>query len=92
VLSRTEVSENQSRLRVRVRNTGPKPAFLTHIDIKGTRRAFYGTDNYLWLMPGEERLIDLTILWRDPATRAEAVVTVGAWNAETRQSALAARQ
>jgi beta-mannosidase len=88
VISRKEINESQTRLRVRVRNTGSNPAFLTHFDIKGTQRAFYGTDNYFWLKPGEEKFLELMILWRDPATRDQALVTVGAWNAETQQAAL----
>jgi hypothetical protein len=70
---------------VRVRNTGASPAFDAHVDIAGTKRAFYGTDNDLWLMPGEERTMDFTVLWRDPAAHAGALVTAGAWNAELRQ-------
>jgi beta-mannosidase len=91
-VSHTRISENQSRLVVRVRNTGANPAFLTHVDIKGTKRAFYGTDNYFWLTPGEERRLEFTILWRDPPTREKALVTVGAWNAETRQEPVTSAQ
>jgi beta-mannosidase len=88
VMSRKEINESQTRVRVRVRNTGSNPAFLTHFDIKGTQRTFYGTDNYFWLKPGEELFHELLIRWDDPATRDQALVTVGAWNAETQQAAL----
>jgi hypothetical protein len=85
VVSRKDASDSESTVRVRVRNTGASPAFDAHVDIAGTKRTFYGTDNDLWLMPGEERALDYKVLWRDPATRSGASVTAGAWNAETRQ-------
>jgi beta-mannosidase len=85
VISRKDVAESESTVRVRVRNTGASPAFDAHVDIAGTKRAFYGTDNDLWLMPGEERTLDYKVRWRDPATRSSASVTASAWNAETRQ-------
>jgi hypothetical protein len=80
-ISRTDLNESESSIRVQVRNTGSRPAFDTHINIAGTRRAFYGTDNNFWLAPGEERTIDLRIQWRNPATRAKASITGEAWNA-----------
>jgi len=85
VISRKDVAESESTFRVRVRNTGTSPAFDAHVDIAGTKRAFYGTDNDLWLMPGEERTLDYKVLWRDPATRSSASVTASACNAETRE-------
>jgi len=86
VVSRKDISKSESGFRVRVRNTGTNPAFDVHVDIAGTKRAFYGTDNDLWLMAGEERTMDFKVLWRDPATRSSALVTVGAWNAVPRQA------
>ncbi len=85
VISRKDLNDSESAVRVRVRNTGASPAFDTHVNIAGTKRAFYGTDNDLWLMPGEERTLEFNILWRDPAARAGALVTAGAWNADLRQ-------
>jgi beta-mannosidase len=85
VISRKDVSDSESAVRVRVRNTGSSPAFDAHVGIAGTKRAFYGMDNDLWLMPGESRTMDFRVLWRDPSTRANALVTAGAWNAELRQ-------
>jgi beta-mannosidase len=71
---------------VRVRNTGSRPAFLTDINLEGTQRAFYGTDNFFWLPAGEERRLEFEVLWRDPDTRSKAVWTVSAWNAPTQQA------
>jgi len=62
------------------------PAFYTEINVDGTKRTFYATDNGFWLAPKEQRLIEVEVLWRDPATRDKAVFTVGAWNAETKSA------
>lgn len=76
---------NQSRIQVRIRNNGPRPAFYTEVGIEGTKRTFYASDNGFWLAPKEERRMDLHVRWRDPATRDRAMVTCGAWNADSRQ-------
>jgi beta-mannosidase len=91
VVSAKNLSANRSHLEVHVRNAGRVPAFLTHLDIAGAQRAFYATDNYFWLAPGEERTLGMEVLWRDPATRNKAEITVAAWNARTEQVALAPR-
>jgi beta-mannosidase len=82
VVAVRDEGQNRSQIRVRVRNTGSHPAFLTKIDVQGTKRAFFGTDNWFWLSAGEERSLDFEVLWRDPATRHQALLTVSAWNAE----------
>ena len=81
---------NRSAIRVRVRNSGSHPAFLTKVDVQGTKRALFGTDNYFWLAAGEERTLDFEILWRDPATRDKATLIVRAWNAERTTQAIVA--
>jgi len=86
VVSETNAGENRTRVEVRVRNTGARPAFLTDINLEGTKRAFYGTDNFFWLPAGEERRLQFEVLWRDPDTRSKAVWTVSAWNAQTQQA------
>jgi hypothetical protein len=47
-----QTASNRSRLRLRVSNTGKKPAFNTRIDIEAAPRAFYASDNFFWLAPG----------------------------------------
>ena len=86
VVSEINTGGNRSRVEVRVRNTGSRPAFLTDINLEGTQRAFYGTDNFFWLPAGEERRLEFEVLWRDPDTRSKAVWTVSAWNAPTQQA------
>ena len=68
-------------IKARVRNAGSGPAFYTEVNIDGTRRTFYATDNGFWLAPGEERLLDIHVWWREPETRSQAALTLGAWNA-----------
>ena len=72
---------NRSQIRLRLRNTGSRPAFLTHLDIQGTRRAFLATDNWFWFTSGEERSLEIEVLWQDPATRGKATLVAAAWNA-----------
>jgi beta-mannosidase len=88
LLSSRDIESNRSHLKVRLLNTGRAPAFLAQIDIQGTRRAFYATDEYFWLSPGEERDLEVEVLWRDPATRAAAKVSAWAWNAEAQAVSL----
>ena len=90
VISRKDVSDAESVVRVEVRNTGKTPAFETHVNISGTKRTFWGTDNDLWLTPGETKTIDLNVQWKDAATRGGAQVTVDAWNAGLQQAAVPA--
>jgi len=85
LIEQKPLAANRSQLRVRVKNTGAKPALVTRLDIEGAKRAFYATDNFFWLAPGEERELQVEILWRDPGQRSQAALTVGAWNAPTQR-------
>lgn len=91
MVSIKDIEAGRSRLDIHLKNIGTAPAFLTQIDIQGTRRAFYATDNFFWLSPGEERDLQVEVLWRDPATRKEAKVKAWAWNAEAQTVLAAAR-
>jgi len=71
---------DRSQLTLRVRNTGTRPAVNVQVNLDGTKRSFYGTDNFVWLEPGESRSLEFEVWWRDPATRSAATVSVGAWN------------
>lgn len=81
VLSRTADSA-----RIRVSNTGTLPAFPVQLEVDGGKRAFSATDNYFWLAPGEQRAIEVKILWR---TKPEKLcLTITAWNAAAAKEAL----
>lgn len=79
----------RSPLRVRIKNTGSKPAFNTRLDIEGAPRVFYTTDNFFWLAPDEQRELQAEVLWREPARREPAVLVVNAWNAEAQKVPIA---
>ncbi|MCY7349217.1 MAG: beta-mannosidase [Cytophagaceae bacterium] len=81
VISSKAAADDRSRIAIRVTNTGKTPAFMTQIDITGTKRAFTADDNYTWLAAGESRDIVLDVLWREPDNKRSAVVNVSAWNA-----------
>jgi beta-mannosidase len=76
------IGADRSRLIVKVRNAGRQPAVNVRVNIVGTKCSFYGTDNFFWLAAGESRDLEYQVLWRDPASRDAARLTVGAWNAE----------
>ncbi len=91
LVSHHKLEQNRSRLKIQVKNTGSTPAFFTQIDVTDTKRAFYGSDNFFWLPPGEVRSLEFSVLWRDPSTRERALVTIQAWNAETKRVAISGR-
>ncbi|QHV94146.1 glycoside hydrolase family 2 protein [Spirosoma endbachense] len=80
-LANASTAKDQSHLRVKVTNTGKVPAFMTNVDIVGTKRAIVASDNYTWLAPGESQEFTLDVIWREPETRPKATLSVGAWNA-----------
>ena len=86
VVSVHDEGANESLIQARVRNAGTQPAFYTEVNIDGTKRTFYATDNGFWLAPGEERLLDIHVWWRGPETRSKAVLILGAWNAAPQQA------
>jgi len=81
LLSANEQTDRNNHLLLRIRNIGARPAFMTEVDIEGRKRVFRASDNFFWLAPGEQRDIDLDILWRD-SVQAGASCTVRAWNAD----------
>jgi len=70
-----------SGIRIAVQNTGKLPAFMSKIDVEGTKRIFYASDNFFWLMPGEEKVIDMTLSFRENIQDKKIVLTAKAWNA-----------
>ena len=82
LVSEKFISTDRSQLRVKVTNAGNVPAFMTKIDITGIKRAFYATDNYYWLAPGENREITIEVLWRESRANKNIVLTADSWNAK----------
>ncbi|WP_084650952.1 glycoside hydrolase family 2 protein [Runella zeae] len=81
VVRHEKINAQKSRLTIRVSNQGKLPAFMTKVDIVGTKRAIVASDNYNWLAAGESREITLDVLWREPQTAAQAILNFSAWNA-----------
>ncbi|WP_336515813.1 glycoside hydrolase family 2 protein [Pollutibacter soli] len=79
LLSQKELSSTESDLVVSIKNTGPVPAFMTKVDVTGVKRAFYASDNFIWLQPGETKQITVHVLWRDKKDNAK--LELSAWNA-----------
>jgi beta-mannosidase len=84
IVSNDRGMNGRDRVRLRVRNSGAIPAFMTRVDVEGRKRVFRATDNYFWLASGEERDLELEISWREPALK-NAVCSVRAWNAATQR-------
>jgi beta-mannosidase len=80
--------DGQTHLRVKISNTGINPAFNTALDIVGEKRCFYSDDNYFWLAPGEERVMDVQIEWRERDRKNLTELSVKAWNAEAKMKRL----
>lgn len=87
------LSETESRLTVRLKNTGKQPAFMTQLDITGAKRAIVASDNYLWLQPGETRDLTADVLWpvrrRGEKPGRSVSIQVSAWNAPTQSMSIA---
>jgi len=82
ILANKSISTERSQVKIKITNTGKVPAFMTNIDIAGVKRAFYATDNYFWLAPGESREIEVNVLWREERVGKNIVLNVGAWNSK----------
>ncbi|MFT3933132.1 MAG: hypothetical protein QM726_05890 [Chitinophagaceae bacterium] len=79
ILSKKDLSATESELKVQIKNTGTVPAFMAKVDVTGVKRAFYASDNYCWLQPGEIKEISINLLWRDKKDNAN--IEASAWNA-----------
>lgn len=79
IITNKSITKNESEVKLKIKNTGKTPAFMTKIDITGVKRVFYASDNYLWLQPNETKEITMNVLWREK--KGDAVVSASAWNA-----------
>ncbi len=82
VLSSKHLPDGDTRMELRVRNTGILPSFLTSVDVRGARRAFFAGDNYFWLQAGEARAITVQLHWREALKAGAGEITVSSWNAD----------
>jgi beta-mannosidase len=82
LLANKYISGQRSQLKVKITNNGKIPAFMTKLNISGSKRAFCATDNFFWLAPGETREIVMEVLWREPVAGKKIQLLVDAWNAK----------
>lgn len=75
-----ELPGDRREIKLQVANTGKTPAFMTHLEITGAQRAFFSTDNYFWLDPGEQKELTIEIWWKEALAGRKPVLTVSAWN------------
>jgi beta-mannosidase len=79
------VSSSESQVEISISNTGKIPAFMVKLEISGIKRAFYATDNFFWLSPGDHKTVTMNVLWREPASDRKITIDIQAWNSN-RQS------
>jgi beta-mannosidase len=85
--SEDDSAGEETTIMVTMKNSGPAPAFPVHLDVAGRKRAFYASDNFFWLEPGESRRVALQVRWRDAAETTPRV-RAAAWNAPAVEAAL----
>ncbi|UBM59971.1 beta-mannosidase [Marinilongibacter aquaticus] len=77
-----EEQDGRTHLKVKILNSGKLPAFNTTLNIVGEKRCFYADDNYFWLDPGEERVLNLFVEWRETKAKNLSHLSVQAWNTD----------
>jgi beta-mannosidase len=88
LLSQSETPDGYTQLTVQVSNKGKYPSFMTKVDIVGTKRTFFASDNYFWLSPGEKKDIKMVVQWREPPHSRNTKVVVSAWNSKAKSITL----
>jgi beta-mannosidase len=76
------LKDGNSEIQLLVKNTGKTPSFMTTIDVLGAKRIFYTSDNYFWLAPGEEKIISMTLSFRENTLGKKIEVSAKSWNAK----------
>jgi beta-mannosidase len=76
------LKDGNSEIQLLVKNTGKTPSFMTTIDVLGAKRIFYTSDNYFWLAPGEEKIISMTLSFRENTLDKKIEVSAKSWNAK----------
>lgn len=76
------LADGDRELQVQVKNTGKVPSFMTTVDVAGAKRIFYASDNYFWLAPGEEKIINMTLSFRENIADKNNELKAASWNAK----------
>jgi len=83
VVSHIKDKNGNNKVKLKIKNTGDTPAFMTKIDVVGAKRTFFATDNYFWMNPGEERTIALTLRFREDIINKNIALKISALNAKS---------
>jgi beta-mannosidase len=79
LLSKKKMNGSFAKCTIEIQNSGEHPAFMVHLDLKGTASPFYASDDYFWLDPKEKKKIKVVIRY----SAKEAAIQVSGWNTRT---------
>ena len=82
IISNIQDEYGNTKVTLKIENIGKIPAFMTKIDIEGAKRIFYASDNYFWMNPGEEKIVDVTLKFREDFTTKKITLNISAWNSD----------
>ena len=80
IISNIQDEYGNTKVTLKIKNIGKIPAFMTKIDIEGAKRIFYASDNYFWMNSGEEKIVNITLKFREDFTTKKITLNVSAWN------------
>ncbi len=82
IISNIQDEYGNTKVTLKIENIGKIPAFMTKIDIEGAKRIFYASDNYFWMNPGEEKIVNITLKFREDFTTKKITLNISAWNSD----------
>lgn len=85
LVEQQKISDQRRRLKLKITNEGKIPAFMVNLNIDGIKRAFFATDNYFWMAPGESRELILDVQFRESPLGKNIYLEAGAWNSKKQQ-------
>ncbi len=80
VVSQEADDPQHARIVAEVRNAGPRPSVMTHVQVAGSV-CHVADDAFFWLEPGEARTIALRVRSGNGTPLGKPSLTVRAWNA-----------
>ena len=80
IIEHSESNLGDPEYKVKIKNTGNYPSFMTTLDLEGAESPHYSSDNYFWLDEGKSRVIK--IVARDPFEDENPSIKIDSWNNE----------
>lgn len=74
-----EKNENRLVIQAIVKNKGKSPSFMTRLHIQEDYN-FYTSDNFFWLMPGEEKNVEIVVRTENRRKSQPINIELFAWN------------